>query len=178
MGDVVHLADYRRDETAELADLIDQPAAMGALMTGLAVMAPGWPTVDSSAGGDFKLKLMDSLAALGPMKVVEGYALGRFHDMAQQACIDPMDAGELDQWMRILFSPLLRDPFDEALPRLEVGALQDALNELGSRHIAHWQDIAVDEKLGLETAEAFAHVLAVTGPRALTEALGAHLGFL
>ncbi len=175
MGEVVYLSDYRPDKTTELAALADSAPARAALREGLGMLGRhGWP--QPGADDDFRTTLMHSLAAMGPLKVVEGYALGRFYDFADQT--PRPDAAELSHRLSALFGPLFRDLDDPAIPRLEVGALQEALNDLGGSQFDDWQELPLDEEITSAAAQAFARVVERLGARTLTEALGYHLGFL
>jgi GH24 family phage-related lysozyme (muramidase) len=117
---------------------------------------------------DFALK--HATARLGPNKVDEAFALGRFNTFARNAQRNGNPEG-LEDRSHSIFGPLFRDPADGAAPKVEGGILQETLNGFG-------QDLKVDNWVGPKTTEAFNTVLRENDADELTRAFGRGLGLL
>ncbi|MCA1909847.1 MAG: hypothetical protein LDL39_15960 [Magnetospirillum sp.] len=78
---------------------------------------------------DFALK--HATARLGPAKVQDGLALGRFNTFARQAQSSG-NADGLEAATHGAFGPLFRDNSDDKSPKVEGGVLQETLNAMGS----------------------------------------------
>lgn len=79
---------------------------------------------------DFALK--HATARLGPNKVEDGFALGRFNTFARDAQRNGNPDG-LENATHGAFGSLFRDPADRTAPKVEGGVLQETLNDFGSR---------------------------------------------
>ncbi|MGE5504436.1 MAG: hypothetical protein ACM31L_08435 [Actinomycetota bacterium] len=129
------------------------------------------PIAEDGAYGpqtDFALK--HATARLGPDKVEEGLALGRFNTFARATQAGGSAEGLADK-THAIFGPLLRDPGDTASSTAEAGALQRTLNGFGA-------ELKPDNWIGPKTTEAFADVLKAEDADAVTKAFGKRLGFL
>ncbi len=115
---------------------------------------------------DFALK--HATARLGPAKVEDGLALGRFNTFARAAQASGNVDG-LEDKTHAIFGPLLRQ--DDQAPKVEGGALQTALNGFG-------QNLKVDNWIGPKTTQAFADVLKDQDSDTLTRSVGRELGML
>ncbi|NFV81001.1 hypothetical protein [Magnetospirillum aberrantis] len=115
---------------------------------------------------DFALK--HATARLGPAKVEDGLALGRFNTFAR-AAQSSGNAEGLENKTHAIFGPLLHK--DDQAPKVEGGALQMALNGFG-------QNLKVDNWIGPKTTQAFADVLKEQDSDTLTRSLGRELGML
>lgn len=124
---------------------------------------------------DFAVK--QATARLGPEKVKEGLALGRFSNFARTAQKNRTSDG-LDTAVGAAFGHLFRDPGDNQSPKLENGVLQDTLNALGSRTRDDWQPLKLDNWIGPKTTAAFGQVLEKDDADSLTTAFGRGLGLL
>jgi len=96
---------------------------------------------------DFALK--HATAQLGPDKVAEGLALGRFNTFTRDA----------------------QSRGDTAPPKVEAGTLQATLNGFG-------QNLKQDDWIGPKTTQAFAQALRQEDADQVTQALGRTLGWL
>lgn len=117
---------------------------------------------------DFALK--HATARLGPDKVAEGLALGRFNTFARDAQ-SRGDAQGLEDKTHDILGPLFRGPGDTASPKVEAGALQATLNDFG-------QNLKQDDWIGPKTTQAFAQVLRQEDADQVTQSLGRTLGWL
>ncbi|MCR6632910.1 MAG: hypothetical protein NVV74_24285 [Magnetospirillum sp.] len=117
---------------------------------------------------DFALK--HAAARLGPDRVDEAFALGRFNTFARNAQKSGNPEG-LEDKTHAIFAPLFRDPADGKASKVEGGALQETLNGFG-------QDLKVDNWIGPKTTEAFGKVLKEQDADDLTRAFGRGLGML
>lgn len=117
---------------------------------------------------DFALK--HATARLGPNKVDEVFALGRFNTFARNAQRNGNPEG-LEDKTHSIFAPLFRDPAEGKAPKVEGGVLQETLNGFG-------QDLKVDNWIGPKTTEAFNTVLRENDADELTRAFGRQLGML
>jgi len=136
------------------------------------------PVAEDGAYGpqtDFALK--HATARLGPGKVEEAFALGRFNTFAREAQRSGNAEG-LEAKTHAAFGPLFRDPADTQAPKLEGGALQETLNTLGPRGQDDWTPLKVDNWIGPKTTEAFGKVLQSEDADGITAAFGRGLGFL
>ncbi len=136
------------------------------------------PVAEDGAYGpqtDFALK--HAAARLGPGKVEEAFALGRFNTFAREAQRSGNPEG-LEAKTHTVFAPLFRDPADTKAPKLEGGALQETLNDLGPRGQDDWTPLKVDNWIGPKTTEAFGKVLKTEDADGVTAAFGRGLGFL
>lgn len=136
------------------------------------------PVAEDGAYGpqtDFALK--HATARLGPGKVEEAFALGRFNTFAREAQRSGNAEG-LEAKTHAAFGPLFRDPADTKAPKLEGGALQETLNNLGPRGQDDWTPLKVDNWIGPKTTEAFGKILQSEDADGITAALGRGLGFL
>lgn len=115
---------------------------------------------------DFALK--HATARLGPAKVEDGLALGRFNTFARAAQASGNAEG-LENKTHAIFGPLFRK--DDQAPKVEGGALQTALNGFG-------QTLKVDNWIGPKTTQAFADVLKDQDSDTLTRSVGRELGML
>ena len=136
------------------------------------------PVAEDGAYGpqtDFALK--HAAARLGPGKVEEAFALGRFNTFAREAQRSGNAEG-LEAKTHGVFGPLFRDPADAKAPKLEGGALQETLNDLGPRGQDDWTPLKVDNWIGPKTTEAFGKMLKTEDADGITAAFGRGLGFL
>lgn len=117
---------------------------------------------------DFALK--HATARLGPDKVAEGLALGRFNTFVRDAQ-SKGDAQGLEDKTHAILGPLFRGPADTASPKVEAGALQATLNGFG-------QNLKQDDWIGPKTTQAFAQVLRQEDADQVTQSLGRSLGWL
>lgn len=117
---------------------------------------------------DFALK--HAAARLGPNKVDEAFALGRFNTFARNAQRNGNAQG-LEDKTHSLFGPLFRGASDGTAPKVEGRVLQETLNGFG-------QDLKVDNWIGPKTTAAFHTVLQEHDPDEVTRAFGRGLGFL
>ncbi|MGE4280440.1 MAG: hypothetical protein AB7G62_12680 [Magnetospirillum sp.] len=117
---------------------------------------------------DFALK--HATARLGPNKVDEAFALGRFNTFARNAQRGGNAEG-LEDKTHSLFGPLFRGASDGKAPKVEGGVLQETLNSFG-------QDLKVDNWVGPKTTEAFNTVLREHDSDDVTRSFGRGLGFL
>lgn len=122
---------------------------------------------------DFALK--HATARLGPAKVEEALALGRFNTFAREAQRSGNAEG-LETKTHTAFAPLFRDPADDKAPKVEGGVLQETLNTLRGQD--EWEPLKVDNWIGPKTTEAFGKVLQREDADSLTNAFGRGLGFL
>lgn len=117
---------------------------------------------------DFALK--HATARLGPAKVQDGLALGRFNTFARTVQRNGNPEG-LENKTHSLFGPLFRGAADGKAPKVEGGVLQETLNGFG-------QDLKVDNWIGPKTTQAFSTVLRENDADDVTRAFGRGLGFL
>lgn len=117
---------------------------------------------------DFALK--HAAARLGPNKVDEAFALGRFNTFARNAQRNGNPEG-LEDKTHSIFGPLFRGAADGTAPKVEGGVLQETLNGFG-------QGLKVDNWVGPKTTEAFNMVLRENDSDEVTRAFGRGLGFL
>ncbi|CAA7617628.1 hypothetical protein [Magnetospirillum sp. UT-4] len=123
---------------------------------------------DGAYGPQTDFALKHATARLGPHKVEEGLALGRFNAFARDARRTGNAEG-LEARTHAILGPLFRK--DDQGPKVEAGVLQDTLNGFG-------QDLKVDEWIGPKTTAAFGAVLKDQDPDAVTLAFGRGLGLL
>jgi len=124
---------------------------------------------------DFAMK--HATARLGPAKVEEGLALGRFNTFARAAQANGNSEG-LEDKTHSIFGPLFRDPKDARAPKVEGGVLQETLNQIGPKHHDDWQPLKVDGWIGPKTTGAFGRVLKHEDADAVTRSFGRGLGLL
>lgn len=124
---------------------------------------------------DFALK--HATARLGPAKVEEGLALGRFNTFARDAQKNGNPDG-LEDKTHSIFGPLFRGSADDKSPKVEGGVLQETLNDLGSRNRDDWEPLKVDNWIGPKTTQAFGSVLQDEDADSLTRSFGRGLGLL
>lgn len=124
---------------------------------------------------DFALK--HATARLGPNKVEDGFALGRFNTFARDAQRSGNPDG-LENTTHGAFGSLFRDPADSTAPKVEGGALQETLNDLGSRNHDDWEPLKVDNWIGPKTTDAFGKMLRSEDADTLTGIFGRRLGLL
>lgn len=117
---------------------------------------------------DFALK--HATARLGPNKVDEAFALGRFNTFARNAQRNGNPEG-LEDKTHSIFGPLFRGASDGTAPKVEGGVLQETLNGFG-------QGLKVDNWVCPKTTEAFNTVLRENDADEVTRAFGRGLGFL
>jgi len=132
---------------------------------------------DGAYGPQTDFALKHATARLGPGKVEEAFALGRFNTFAREAQRSGNAEG-LEAKTHTVFAPLFRDPADTKAPKLEGGALQETLNTLGPRGQDDWTPLKVDNWIGPKTTEAFGKVLKAEDADGITAAFGRGLGFL
>lgn len=101
---------------------------------------------------DFALK--HATARLGPAKVQDGLALGRFNTFARQAQ-SRGNADGLEAATNGAFGPLFRASGDDKSPKVEGGVLQETLNTIGPQHHDDWENLKVDNWVGPKTRTAF-----------------------
>lgn len=116
-------------------------------------------------------------ARLGPAKVDEAFALGRFNTFARQAQKSG-NADGLEQKAHSIFGPLFRDPKDDKAPKVEGGVFQETLNGIGGRRYDDWQPLKVDNWIGPKTTAAFGRILQDEDADSVTSAFGRGLGLL
>ncbi|OAN48941.1 hypothetical protein [Magnetospirillum moscoviense] len=124
---------------------------------------------------DFALK--HATARLGPAKVEDGLALGRFNTFARNAQKNGNPDG-LEDKTHSIFGPLFRGSGDDKTPKVEGGVLQETLNDLGSRKRDDWEPLKVDNWIGPKTTQAFGSVLQDEDADGLTRSFGRGLGLL
>lgn len=133
---------------------------------------------DGDFGPKSRLALKRALTNLGPGKVEEGYALGRFRQLAGSG-----DGASLGEEIDRSFAPLFPGARNRSNPdarRVEIEALQTTLNDIGRKEFGprDWRPIAEDGHIGPGTLAAFNRIAKVAGPQRLTRRFGANLGFL
>lgn len=132
---------------------------------------------DGSYGPQTDFALKHATARLGPDKVAEGFALGRFNTFARNAQ-RAGNAEGLEAATHGAFGPLFRDPTDTQAPKVEGGVLQKTLNRIGGEANDDWKALKVDNWIGPKTTEAFGSLLKSEDPDHLTAEFGKGLGFL
>ncbi|KAF0110451.1 MAG: hypothetical protein FD149_2654 [Rhodospirillaceae bacterium] len=122
---------------------------------------------DGDPGPKTRAALRQTLARLGPNRVTEAYALGRFNTFARTA-----DPDALKTETESIFTPLYpRTRAAEAHP-LVAEALQDTLNQLaGEDDDRDFVPLKVDGAIGPKTQAGFARILARVGPDSVTRRL-------
>ncbi|WP_173978660.1 hypothetical protein [Magnetospirillum sp. UT-4] len=123
---------------------------------------------DGAYGPQTDFALKHAAARLGPHKVEDGLALGRFNAFARDVRRSG-NAEALEEKTHAIFGPLLRK--DDSGPKVEAGVLQETLNGFG-------QNLKVDDWIGPKTTAAFRTVLQDQDPDELTRAFGRGLGLL
>ncbi len=121
---------------------------------------------------DFAMK--HATARLGPTRVEEGLALGRFNQFARNAQKSGSPEGLEDKTHNI-FGSLFRAPTDTKAPKVEAGVLQEALNALKPDD---QPPLKVDNWIGPKTTEAFGTVLKSEDADEVTRRYGRALGML
>ncbi|MCR6629917.1 MAG: hypothetical protein NVV74_07620 [Magnetospirillum sp.] len=129
---------------------------------------------DGAYGPQTDFALKHATAHLGPNKVDEAFALGRFNTFARNAQRNGNPEG-LEDRTHAIFGPLFRNGGNG--PKGEAGVLQETLNQFGSRE-DDWQDLKVDDWVGPKTTEAFGRVLKDEDADSFTSAFGENLGLL
>lgn len=124
---------------------------------------------------DFALK--HATARLGPAKVQDGLALGRFNTFARQAQSSG-NADGLEAATHGAFGPLFRDNSDDKSPKVEGGVLQETLNAMGSQQHDDWENLKVDNWVGPKTTAAFGRVLQNEDADKFTTVFGRGLGLV
>jgi len=132
---------------------------------------------DGSYGPQTDFALKQATARLGPNKVAEGFALGRFNTFARNAQASGNTEG-LEAATHGAIGSLFRDPGDTAKPKVEAGVLQETLNDFGARNHDDWEPLKVDDWIGPKTTAAFGRVLKNEDADSLSKAFGQGLGFL
>lgn len=133
---------------------------------------------DGEFGPRTKGALHRTLVRLGPGRVEEALALGRFNAFARGSA-DSGDPGELKVTARTIFGPLFPQARAGDAHSMVAQALQDTVNDLAAER-ADGDDhrIAVDGDIGPETFGAFKRTVATVGPEHLTRRFARNLGFL
>ncbi|MGE5505973.1 MAG: hypothetical protein ACM31L_16245 [Actinomycetota bacterium] len=131
---------------------------------------------DGTYGPETDFAMKHALARLGPAKVEDGLALGRWNGFARQAQASGTPDG-LDQATHGIFGPLYRDAGADG-PKPEAGVLQQTLNDLGGKAFDDWTPLAVDDAIGPKTTKAFGRVLQAEDADTVTEQFGRGLGLL
>lgn len=132
---------------------------------------------DGAYGPQTDFALKHAAARLGPAKVEEAFALGRFNTFAREAQRNGNAEG-LEDRTHSVFGPLFRGTADTKSPKMEGGVLQETLNDLGPRSHDDWTPLKVDNWIGPKTTEAFGKLLKSEDSDGLTAAFGRGLGFL
>lgn len=130
------------------------------------------PVAEDGAYGpqtDFALK--HATARLGPAKVEDSFALGRFNTFAREAQKSG-NADGLEAATHGAFGPLFQTP------KIEAGVLQETLNDMGSQAHDDWEPLKVDNWIGPKTTAAFGKVLKSEDADSVTTAFGRGLGLL
>jgi hypothetical protein len=137
--------------------------------------------LDLKADGDVGPKTLGAarrvVAEHGAGKVQEMAALGKLHDFAsrrRQRSGSQSSGASLKKLSDQTLSPLYRTPQQKpaAKDRVEVVALQDTLNHLGSA-----PKLKTDGRIGPKTGAAFDHLNKTIGPDKLVQTFGQRLGF-
>lgn len=134
---------------------------------------------DGEVGPQTRGALRRALAKFGLGKVKEGLALGRFRDYAKGGVSG--DYGDLDKASDETLGRLYRDPeakLGKTSPRMEVEALQETVNQLGSETYGpeSWDPVQVDGWIGDETKAAFNLVAKSVHPDRFAKRLAENLG--
>ena len=142
----------------------------------LARRAPEPLAEDGVMGPRTRMGIKRTLAQHGPGKLEEGFALGAFRDFAQGR-----DHRNLAQETERTFGPLFRNP-KTPLPatahRPESGALQQTLNDLGSKTFGSgWEQLKEDGWIGPKTTSPFSRVAKGAGVGDLVRSFGRALEF-
>ena len=132
-------------------------------------------TEDGKYGPQTDFALKHATARLGPAKVDEAFALGRFNTFARNAQKSGNSDG-LEDRTHSIFGPLFRK--DDSGPKIEGGVLQETLNGIGSSRRDDWTPLKVDNWIGPKTTEAFGKVLKDEDADGITSAFGKGLGLL
>lgn len=135
---------------------------------------------DGDPGPKTRTALRLATAHLGPPKIEEAIALGRFETALRELSRGGRADGLRDT-ASAAFADLFRDPAatQPDAPTEEGESLQMTLNDLG-RSLLGPRGFAMlreDGIIGPKTEAAFRRVLKAAGPRRLTEAMGRNLGF-
>lgn len=134
-------------------------------------------TEDGSYGPQTDFALKHATARLGPTKVENAFAMGRFNTFARNAQRSGNAEG-LEEKTHSIFGPLFRNPSDGAAPKVEAGVLQETLNQVGGSRRTGWQPLKVDNWIGPKTTDAFRTVLEDEDADNLTRSFGRGLGLL
>lgn len=135
---------------------------------------------DGLPGPKTRSALRTAIARLGPAKVEEALALGRFDNVIRGLSNGKMD-GDLKSESQVAFGHLFRDrKIRSPEGHTEEGeSLQMAINDLGFALLGRdaFKGLREDGVVGPKTQDAFKRVLAASGPNRMTDALGRNLGF-
>ena len=134
-------------------------------------------TEDGQYGPQTDFALKHATARLGPDKVDEAFALGRFNTFARNAKRNGNPEG-LEDRTHSIFGPLFRDPANSKAPKVEGGVLQETLNDIGGHNRDDWEPLKVDHWIGPKTTDAFNTTLRENDADELTRAFGRRLGLL
>ncbi|MBF0354379.1 MAG: hypothetical protein HQL43_03980 [Alphaproteobacteria bacterium] len=122
---------------------------------------------------DFGFK--KSVAAHGPARIDEGFALGRLQGIAEK----PQQPEDLAKKTQDILGPLYGSlPGGREPEPLHAYALQMGLNEIGPKHVADWQPLKLDGDIGPKTTGAFNQVAETAGPMSLARDFGNWLGWM
>ncbi|MBF0168631.1 MAG: LysM peptidoglycan-binding domain-containing protein [Alphaproteobacteria bacterium] len=122
---------------------------------------------------DFSFK--KSVAAHGPARIDEGFALGRLQTIAEK----PQQPQDLAKKTQDILGPLYGSHQGGREPEpLHAYALQMGLNEIGPKHVADWQPLKPDGEIGPKTTSAFNQVAETAGPMSLARDFGNWLGWM
>jgi len=130
---------------------------------------------DGDPGPKTRAAFKRATANLGPAKIKEGMALGRFKRLAEKPAF-----GDLRQQTEGAFGNLFRRPSATAKPRIieEGFGLQATINDLGRDTLGNgFKAIKEDGDIGPKTEAAFGQVLPAAGNDNFTSKLGENLGF-
>ena len=130
---------------------------------------------DGIAGPKTRTAFKAAARALGPAKIKEGVALGRFKRLA-----DAPKPGGLRLTAEASFGDLFRKPSKAPGPKMthEGLGLQATINDIGRDAFGNkFQPIKEDGDIGAKSEAAFDQVLPATGPEKITSKLGENLGF-
>ncbi|MBL4720094.1 MAG: hypothetical protein JKY20_03035 [Alphaproteobacteria bacterium] len=130
---------------------------------------------DGDPGPKTRAAFKRAAATLGPAKVKEGMALGRFKRLA-----DSPTFGELRKSTENIFGNLFRKPSAARKQRItdEGFGLQATINDLGRDTLGNaFKPIKEDGDIGLKTSSAFEQVLPAASGDTFTSKLGENLGF-
>lgn len=133
---------------------------------------------DGEFGTSTQDALHRTLVRLGPSRVEEALALGRFNTFARQGAASA-EPDDLKTTAQTIFGPLFPRGRSGDAHAMVAQALQDTVNDFASERPDGVNDpIAVDGDIGPETGGAFKRTVAAVGPEHFTRQLARNLGFL